>query len=166
MNPSPRRKDYVDPQVQGQLARRLALHWVLFMIAAALLAVCLEWIRDPLRSLPHLVWETSWNHGPFLLLLIALVPLFVYDSIKLSHRFAGPVYRLRKAARALAEGELPEKIELRDTDFWHDLAADFNQIMTRISMAEGPSPDTSAWLTNDGEEDDDAVVAGRIESDD
>ena len=164
MKPTPRKRDYVDPQVQGQLARRLVLHWLLFTIVAAFLAVCLEWLRDPLRTLPDLVWEASWNHGPFFLVLISLVPVFIYDAIKLSNRFAGPVFRLRKVARALAQGELPENVELRGTDFWRDLAADFNQIISRIAIAES-SHDTNAWLASDGEEDEDRlVVAGKIEA--
>lgn len=174
MKPTPRKKDYVDPQVQGELARRLVLHWLLFTIVAAFIAISLEWLEDPLRTLPQLVWEASWNYGPFLLVLIALVPIFIYDSIKLSNRFAGPVYRLRKVAAALADGELPGRVELRGTDFWRDLAKDFNHIIARIARAEGiedtVGPNAETWtdttipLATDADSDDDvAMVAGRIE---
>ena len=37
-----------------------------------------------------------WSQGPFLLVMVFLLPVFVMDAIKLSHRFAGPIFSLRR----------------------------------------------------------------------
>ena len=64
--------------------------------------------------------------------MLSLAPMFIYDTVKLSNRFAGPVLRIRRAARQLADGEIPKKSKLRDGDFWKDLASDFNGVIDRV----------------------------------
>ncbi|MEQ8850003.1 hypothetical protein [Botrimarina sp.] len=132
--PATKRKiKYVDPEVQGALARRMALHWLLFIALAATLVVGLRWLVDPFTPFAdHL--RSAWRvYGPLLIVLLSLAPLFIYDAIKLSNKFAGPMARFRDATRALARGEDPGPIELRRGDFWHDVAADFNAMIQRVN---------------------------------
>ncbi len=128
-----RKKNYIDPQVQGVLARRLVLHWVLFIVVTMVVAFCMQLLGNPMRPFrehAHKVWLT---HGPFFLVLIALLPVFVRDSIKLSHRFAGPIYRLRTTIRSIAEGNPAPRLKFRKGDYWHDLAEDFNTMVEQLS---------------------------------
>ncbi len=134
-----RGKEYVDPQVQGALWRRLVLHWFAYISVAAFLAIGLEWMSDPFRPLSDIVMTAWWTYGPLLLVLACLIPVFVYDSIRLSHRFAGPIFRLRQVIHALATGAKPERIEFRDNDFWKEIATDMNQVIDRL----GDRPTTS-----------------------
>lgn len=121
-----RRQQYVDPEVQGALARRLALHWGIYLVVAAILVVGLQWMVNPFTPFSEHAATALKTYQPVLLVLICLAPIFVYDAIKLSNRFTGPMLRLRTGVRKLAGGERPEKIELRDGDFWQDVATDFN----------------------------------------
>lgn len=126
-----RKTDYIDRQVQGTLACRLAIHWFLFLASAIVLVFCMQWIHAPFRPLGDqvgLAWE---RHGIIFIMLICLVPIFVYDSVRLSNRFTGPMLRFRRAAHDLAEGNTPEKIRLRNNDFWQDVATDFNRVIER-----------------------------------
>lgn len=138
-----RGKEYVDPQVQGALWRRLVLHWLAYTAVAAVLVLGLEWMADPFRSMGEIT-EAAWRtYGPVLLVLAALIPVFVYDSIRVSHRFAGPVFRLRQVIGKLANGGTPERIEFRDGDFWKEMAADMNRVIDRLSDGKPASEEVS-----------------------
>lgn len=68
---------------------------------------------------------------PFLLVSFALAPVFIWDAMKLSNRFTGPIVRLRRALAEIAEGHPPKSIEFRHGDFWKALASDFNRAFAK-----------------------------------
>jgi len=142
MSQQNRKKTYVDPQVQGALVRRLVLHWLAFLLVSGLVAFSLQVLSDPFKSIGEHTLATWWTHGPFLLVMLLILPVFVLDTIKLSHRFAGPVYRLRQSIRSIADGEPPRPLKFRDFDFWHGLADDFNRMIDRLTNRDVPQ-DTS-----------------------
>ena len=135
--PKPRRKkQYIDSCVQGALARRIILHWLLFLGVVSLVAFILQFLSNPFKPLAAHAQDMWWTHGPFLLVLAFLLPVFVVDTIKLSHRFAGPIYNLRRALRQIAQGEKPRKLKFRKRDFWHELADDYNALLVRFELLE------------------------------
>lgn len=139
-----RGKEYVDPQVQGALWRRLVFQWFAYIAVATVLVVALEWMNDPFRSFGEVVNTAWWTYSPLLLVLACLVPMFVYDSIRISHRFAGPVFRLRQVIRSLATGEHPEPIEFRQGDFWQEMATDINRVIDRLGEASAKNEEPQA----------------------
>ena len=136
MNNADRKKTYVDPKVQGALVRRLVIHWLAFVCVAAAVAFCLQVLSNPMQPMSHHFQQLWWTHGPFLLVMLFLLPVFVLDTIKLSHRFAGPIYRLRQTIRSIAEGNPPPRLQFRDFDFWQGMAQDFNLMIDRLSGRE------------------------------
>jgi len=128
-----RKKTFVDPKVQGSLVRRLVLHWLSFLLVASLVSFCLQVLSNPFRSFGEHVQQLWWTHGPFLLVMVFLLPVFVLDTIKLSHRFAGPIYRLRQTILEIAQGDPPPRLKFRDFDFWQGLAEDFNRMVDQLT---------------------------------
>lgn len=128
-----RRLQLVDRAVQGALAWRLTAHWLLFVALAAGLTVVMTALSDPFRPLSWHVSAAWRTYGPLLLVLGALVPVFVWDSVKLSNRFAGPMVRFRRTTRELAAGEVPPRLKLRPGDFWGDYADDLNAVIARVA---------------------------------
>ncbi|MGI9458115.1 MAG: hypothetical protein ACR2NU_16245 [Aeoliella sp.] len=141
MSSPDRKKTYVDPKVQGALVRRLVLHWVGFLLVAGTVAFCLQVLSNPLRPISEHVQQLWWTPGPFLVVMVFLLPVFVLDTIKLSHRFAGPIYRLRQTIRSIAQGDPPPRLKFRDFDFWQGLAQDFNLMVDRLSGREANAAD-------------------------
>jgi hypothetical protein len=129
-----RRKVFIDSDVQGALTRRILLHWVCFLLVASTAAFMLQALSNPFRPLAEHFRDLWWNQGPFLLVTVFLLPVFVLDTIKLSHRFAGPIFSLRRAMREVAEGKPPRKLKFRTGDFWHDLSDDFNAMLARFEL--------------------------------
>lgn len=156
MSHSGRKKTFVDPKVQGALVRRLVFHWCAFIGVASLVAFCLQIMSNPFRSFEEHAQQVWWTHGPFLLVMFFLLPVFILDTIKLSHRFAGPIYRLRNTIRGLANGEEFRPLKFREVDFWQGLADDFNAMVARL---KGETVDPPAASTTDVAEKPTPVVA-------
>jgi len=134
----PRRtKHFIDSNVQGALARRIIIHWVAFLGVACFLSFVLQVLSNPFDSLSSHFNGMWLTHGPFLIVMVFLLPVFILDSIKLSHRFAGPIFALRRAIREVAAGEAPRKLKFRRRDFWQDLALDYNAMLTQVGAFEG-----------------------------
>src|SRR3954453_8108668 len=131
-----RKKHFIDSRVQGALARRIIFHWLVFVAVTSAVAFVLQVLSDPFRGLTSHLQDLWWAQGPFLLVMVFLLPVFVMDAIKLSHRFAGPIFNLRRAIRKVAEGEAPRKLKFRQADFWQDLADDYNAMLTKLGALE------------------------------
>jgi len=134
-----RRQKFIDSKVQGALARRLVVHWVVFLTVASIVALLLQVLSNPFRPVGEHFSEVWWTHGPFLVVTIFLLPVFVMDTIKISHRFAGPIYSLRRAMRDVAAGGPLRKLQFRRNDFWRELAGDYNAMIDRLTPADEQS---------------------------
>lgn len=72
--------------------------------------------------------------GPALVALIAGAAFF---SIFLTHRLAGPLYRLEKCAKEMAQGNLSLRIRLRKRDELQDLARLLDEAVVNLDQAMG-----------------------------
>ena len=131
-----RRRKFIDSKVQGALARRIIFHWLLFLAVASAAALMLQVLSDPFRPAGEHLADVWYTHGPFLIVMIFLLPVFVIDTIKISHRFAGPVFSLRREMREVADGKPPQKLQFRQGDFWHELADDYNAMIARLALTD------------------------------
>src|SRR5262245_55037505 len=153
-----RKKTFVDPKVQGALVRRLVLHWCAFIVVAGLVSFCLQVLSNPFLPIKEHLQNVWWTHGPFLMVMVFMLPVFIVDTIKLSHRFAGPIYRLRQTVRSLARGGAYTPMKFRDFDFWQGLADDFNEMVERLTGGKsiGIAKTEDSQVTNE-----EPVVAAR-----
>jgi len=140
-----RRQKFIDSRVQGALARRIIFHWLVFLAVASVAALMLQVLSDPFRPAGEHLQSIWYTHGPFLVVMVFLLPVFVVDTIKISHRFAGPIFSLRRTMRDVADGQPPQKLKFREDDFWHELAEDYNAMITRLA----PSADETASTEHD-----------------
>jgi hypothetical protein len=135
-----RKKYWIDRQIQGALAIRVALHWLIFSGVATALTLMFQYLGSPLAPFSEHVSVIWTNQGPFALVMLMLLPVFLYDTVKLSNRFAGPVLRLRRAMTGIANGEPAERLNFRDNDFWRGMADDYNVLVDRGYFDGSPSP--------------------------
>ncbi len=132
-----RGKVYVDSLVQGALARRIVAHWCIFFALSLISLGALElFLGDPTLSLQGHLGVLWGKYAFFVILMVSILPTFVYDSMKLSNRFAGPVMRLRESIGALAKGENVRELKFRDNDFWRELSDDFNVVASRAQESK------------------------------
>jgi methyl-accepting chemotaxis protein len=60
--------------------------------------------------------------GEALLLILLITLVFALEIILISHRIAGPAYRLNRVMREMAAGRYPQVVNLRKHDWLKDLA--------------------------------------------
>ncbi|MGV3484563.1 MAG: hypothetical protein ACO1RT_09110 [Planctomycetaceae bacterium] len=139
LHASRRARSFVDPEVQGGLLKKIAVHWTLLFAVNALALVI--WVR--LFEQPEASWATTFGDCvrrflPFFVITILLIPAFIWDTLKITSRFAGPVLRLRAALANAAQGREVTPLKFRNNDFWQEIADDFNTLVERHRPAEQP----------------------------
>ena len=131
----PRRQLFVDRKVQGALVQRVILHWMSFAGGLALLLAVMQYFQNPLISPDDHIDLFVRRNSLVFLILLSLMPIFAWDTVRLSHRFAGPVLRLHRMMKELAEGNDPGELRFRDGDFWDELAEQLNGIRAALKQA-------------------------------
>lgn len=135
------RKVYlVDRDVQGGLMSKAAYYWLLSLAVVGSLNL-LGWIFVS-PGVDVLVQMRQHLPSLFGTLVVALVsslivlPILLYDLVKHTHRFAGPIFRLQRAMNDVAEGKTIPPVVFREGDAWQDLADSFNRIVSRLEVLE------------------------------
>ena len=134
-----RKQNYVDSSVQGALLRRIFFHWCAFFGVAALAVILMQTLLgDPSKTV---IERLRFEMGEFVflgLVILALFPAFMLDTIRFSNRFVGPIVRLRRHLRELGTNEITDHCSFRDNDFWAEMALEFNRVadMVKTQKAE------------------------------
>jgi hypothetical protein len=124
---------FIDQEVQGALMLRVGYYWLFCLLSIALMVLCWSVYTGPPRSFRELFVDLYQRHAPALAASLLLLPIVMLDVVRMSHRFVGPIVRLRGALRQLADGRPAQPINFRDQDFWRDLAVDFNRAAARVA---------------------------------
>jgi signal transduction histidine kinase len=128
-----RGKFLVDSRVQLSLVGRVIVHWISFIVLFLLVVLTIEmFLREPGVSVLDSLSISLKKNALMFVLMVAVLPAFLYDTVKMSNRFAGPISRLKYGLTSLANGQPVEKINFRKGDFWGELAEDFNRVATRL----------------------------------
>ncbi len=132
MNKSFRFKVLVDSRLQGALLCRVLFYWCLCVAGILLLAgIQASWPGQQ-ADWPVIINRVLLGFGPALIASVALLPLVLFDALRFSHRFAGPLTRLTKDAARLADGEDVPPIVFRKGDFWREYAMQFNRVAEEV----------------------------------
>ncbi len=124
----------VEKQVQGALGWRICAHWFIFLGLSVSVTCALQMLGNFAQAS---LWErfeaAILGQLGSIVVLLALLPWFVHDSLKLSNRFAGPMVRLKKSIIALTNEADTAPVVFRNGDFWQEIATEFNQLRLRVS---------------------------------
>lgn len=124
-----RKKAVANPKVQYTLARRVVLHFFVFICAGAFFGVINQFLSNPFAGVKENLAAFAQQSAPFLLAVICLIPIFIRDTLTLSNRIAGPIHNMQNTIVALSEGQKDVRpLKFREGDFWDDLPAKFNKM--------------------------------------
>ena len=140
-----RKKYFVDPAVQGAIVRRLLLHWGYAMLTGCFCLLMLQvFTAGSTLSLGEHLGMFFERYSLLFATMILTLPLFIYDSLRLSHRFVGPMIAVRLALKKLAAGGSVPEITFRQGDFWPEIADDINTLARRIGEQNAIDPAAQA----------------------
>jgi len=122
-----RTKYLIDPQVQWAIGRRIIFHWAIFACFLLVInASVLVFLASGAKPIEDDINAAVLSQVPALVLLICCLPFFVFDTIKLTHRIAGPMFRLRVGIDELINKSRAEPLRLRRDDMWKYVGDEFN----------------------------------------
>ena len=132
-----RKKVLVDP-FQARLTFRIAGYLVVFLVVFTnFLFAWKMWEEGPVAPWAQFL-ETLQANVPVFVLLLVLVPVMAWDSIRFSHRLVGPLVRFRQAMRELAAGAQVRPIKLRDGDYLVEMRDEFNAMLDELQKRGVP----------------------------
>lgn len=157
MSGSRRNQIVTDQPVQGELLFRALVYWFLCMLVMQFLVMGWLLLHWPDRTPIELIRESLAVSAPAIFGSVFLLPLVLYDLLRVSNRFVGPINSVRLTLRQLAEGERPaRRVYLRGDDFWQELAHYTNVIAEKVESAPIRSDDSTEDQTDDDELDDES----------
>jgi len=132
-----------------KIQRTYAIWFGLFMFFSSLLVFGLAFLAPFIPPALKLVSQIPLEEraraaNQFLILaqtvtvwpaLAVLIPAAAVLSIYLTHRLAGPLFRLEQTARELIRGNLALRIRLRKGDELHELAGLLNEVLDKLEQA-------------------------------
>jgi hypothetical protein len=138
-----RRQLFIDRPVQVALLLRALLYWAVCLMAQLLMVFFFAMVSssadDFVANGPQLWWHVQLS----VVASTVLLPVILLDLLKLSHRWVGPISRLRKTLSALSQGESVPLIRFRGGDFWQGLAGDVNVVAAKLNRQNAASPEGS-----------------------
>ena len=136
-----RRLWFIDRPIQGALLLRAILYWAASLASQIALVAFLTMIT----SSPDDFYVNVGRLGSYIRLTlfaaVLVLPIVLRDMVRLSHRWVGPIYRLRTALQALSRGETVAPIRFREGDYWQELAGDFNTIAAEMNRHRAAAQD-------------------------
>lgn len=160
-----RRRFFIDKRLQGRLLLTSFAH---VGIVAAVFG-CVLFLPPIVGMLTHAddsdaalqaAQQLLYLHGRFWPAAVLALLLVSLDSVRVSHRIAGPVFRFRETLRRLRDGEAVGEIRLRESDLLQELADDLNEMLRSRGPATGQG---GATVTAENLSMPDGVIEGRKE---
>lgn len=142
-----RRRIFIDRPIQLAVLLRTALYWMMCTMAQVLMVLFFGVVASSQNDFPSLHPQVMWHLQITLLASVALLPILLWDVLKLSHRWVGPIFRMRAALKALSRGESIDELRFRGRDFWQDLAGDLNAVAAELDKARAAKTEAAAGKT-------------------
>jgi len=130
-----RRIILIDKEVQLRIAARVAGYWCAAILFVILPLAFLKTFVDHGSLFVGNIFVVCSDHWPVFAMMLMFLPFAVYDSIRMSHKLAGPIHRLRTDLDRYRIGETVT-IRFRENDFWIDLPDSINELISRIDVLE------------------------------
>jgi hypothetical protein len=134
---SRRKKTYINRRVQGRIIGRVAAYWILyhFVLWHGLFVYRYAQHRVAVaggeNALPfrQLYADFCASYSPLLFCAALILPLFMVDFVRMTHRVVGPLVRVRNALQQLMAGERVPSVEFRKGDLITEFESEFNEFL-------------------------------------
>ncbi len=155
-----RKRIWIDPSVQGVLVGRILIYWTAAILYFSIAVGLSHYFENPQWSFSQLAHAWLETVGPWIPSAVLMMPLVVYDVIRLSHQFVGPVHRAKNQLRRIAQSPNCTPFVLRTDDYWSELIEPINNVQNHILSLHGALHRATMALVNNN-----SPAAGDVETD-
>lgn len=133
-----RKKLFVNKQLQGTISLRFMYYWGLYHVFVWHGAFMYFFLKERLvqltgggqmRSMSQLYSYFMYEYTPIVASAVLLLPIVIYEVIRQTHRFAGPLVRFSNAMKDVMAGKPVKAVKLRDGDLLNDFEKLFNEFL-------------------------------------
>ncbi len=140
-----RKQLFVSGRIQGRLTTWLVSFWIIHQLVLWHTLFAYQYAQQRLagagdaHTLTELYGEFLGQYYPLMICSLALLPVFCLDLIRLTHRVAGPLVRIQRTLREMAQGEPVQPIHLRKGDLLDELVDAVNACIAAQSNERRPA---------------------------
>jgi len=158
-----RKKLYINPEIQGRILWRCAFFWISYHFLMLHTLLAFEFFAYQIQIMnggvvvpfTELYSIFLGKYYPIILTAAAILPIFAFDVLKMSHRVVGPLVPFQLAMKQLKNGEHVDSVKIRDTDLLVEFQQDFNEFLAWYNvknLAQSKSDGTSSTADAHSEE--------------
>ena len=160
-----KRRRLIIDRFQYRLVAISAVHFglVLLVFMAAILLPLMLRLDDPSASFfekQQVAYVLLFFNEQLWLPMAAVFLLLTVHSLFVSHRIAGPLYRFRMVFKALAEGDLAVRANIRKHDYLHTHAQALNEMIEALETRIRGLEDQTLHLEDNAAQLKEAVSSG------
>ena len=137
--PFKRSKIFVNRGIQGSMALRFGMYWVVYHICLWHGAFMYFVLRsrlsqltggeDSMMSIGELYGKFMVEYLPITVTALLLLPVVIYEMVRQTHRIAGPLVRFSNAMQEMQDGKVIQPVKLREGDMLTDFESLFNEFV-------------------------------------
>ncbi len=126
----------LDRQIQTTLATRVVMYWLACVTYFAIVLFITQWLYDPETQLIDHIRDYLVDMIHWVPAILLLLPLVVFDTLKVSQRFLTPVIQVQEGIERLTAGQTGEAISLDSDGYMTDLVTSYNNLRdSALSLA-------------------------------
>lgn len=122
----------LDKRVQTTLAVRASLYWIACVTYFAVVLFFTQIMYNPKVALGDHIRSYLLDMIQWVPAILLLLPLVIYDMLRVSQRILVPVEEVRQGLSVLATGKVPDPIPCSEEEFNHSLMQTYNEIRDSV----------------------------------
>ncbi|XZE55440.1 hypothetical protein SH139x_001451 [Planctomycetaceae bacterium SH139] len=126
----------IEPKIQWTLAIRTIIHWVACVTYFAVVLFFTQMLYDPEQSFWEHVRAYTFDALHWLPAILLLLPLVVYDTLRVSQRIVTPVLQVQAGLAELVQDQKSAQLEIAEENYFPELLSHFNQVRGMVGNAQ------------------------------
>ncbi len=123
---------------QTKMLMRIGAYWLIYLVTLWNFLFVWRLLQEGPGNILDQYVRFIKDYYPPLMLFIALLPVAAWDAVKFAHRLVGPIVRVRRGLKDLADGQAIHPIHFRDGDYMPELRDDFNAMLESLQRRGVP----------------------------
>lgn len=157
-----RKRIFIDKEVQGAVVRRILYYWAACMLFLTIPLLISKTLAESEKYFYEHLTTLLYAYWPVYVIAVLLLPFVIFDFLRVSHTFAGPIHHLRRELSSFLKGNKIKEISFRESDHWHDLADIVNQVIAKVNENESTEITATCDRTKESEIDQSIVETTRV----